>query len=378
MARRSSGARDLKRRFANDEFTVEIPDQDNVRPFVNLLNAARGRETPVSKAGFRSSHGDTNELKSARTTAGPIHFGSLPSRTILLIVGLLFAVFAKTSLANTSCGADVPYSKLLAWELTHEDRSVFIVPTMHGFPRMADERKFALRYRRFLHALIVESDTIFFERSSGEQNALPPSMSPRKKRLAEDMIDKIQKMLRHLPPDKVNALLAQEDWLIATVLNQARRARRTASSVLSGTERELLRMAQSAGVRLQGLERPGAVFTLFMSMSENAQHKMLEDALVDDVVYEEALNQMAVLFSLGRHDALCELIQQQARTRGEFWETIVTGRNIAWADEIERALPRHERALIAVGVAHTCGADSFVELLGQRGFIVSAYTDTCQ
>jgi uncharacterized protein YbaP (TraB family) len=104
-------------------------------------------------------------------------------------------------------------------------------------------------------------------------------------------------------------------------------------------------------------------------MSSEAQRAMLEEALLDDAAVHTKLGKLTSHYLAGRHDAACLEVGVESQET-DYWRAIVLRRNASWIKAVG-ALSPGSGHLVAVGLAHTCGQGSLIELMRDAGFSVS-------
>jgi len=137
-----------------------------------------------------------------------------------------------------------------------------------------------------------------------------------------------------------------------------------------GVEQYVLAAAQRSGKEIVGLETLEFQIGIFDSQPASAQQAMLAQTLAELDEAETAMAEMAAAWRAGELDELSdELLAEFADFPG-LYETLVTKRNAAWVETLERMLRDGEKHLVVVGALHLVGDDSLIELLTARGHAV--------
>jgi hypothetical protein len=137
-----------------------------------------------------------------------------------------------------------------------------------------------------------------------------------------------------------------------------------------GLEQYVLTAAQRAGKDIVGLETLEFQIGIFDSQPASAQQAMLAQTLAELDEAETAMAEMAAAWRAGELDELSdELLAEFADFPG-LYETLVTKRNAAWVETLERMLRDDQKHLVVVGALHLVGDDSLIELLTTRGHAV--------
>ncbi|HEY9182855.1 MAG TPA: TraB/GumN family protein [Gammaproteobacteria bacterium] len=137
-----------------------------------------------------------------------------------------------------------------------------------------------------------------------------------------------------------------------------------------GIEQYVLAQAQRSGKEIAGLETMEFQIGIFDSQPASAQQAMLAQTLAELDEAETAMAEMAAAWRAGELEELSdELLEEFADFPG-LYETLVTKRNAAWVETLERLLRDGRRHLVVVGALHLVGDDSLIELLAARGHAV--------
>ncbi len=137
-----------------------------------------------------------------------------------------------------------------------------------------------------------------------------------------------------------------------------------------GVEQYVLVHAERSGKEIVGLETTEFQIGIFDSQPASAQQAMLAQTLAELDEAETAMAEMAAAWRAGELEELSgELLAEFADFPG-LYETLVTKRNAAWVETLERMLRDDRRRLVVVGALHLVGDDSLIRLLTARGHAV--------
>ena len=155
-----------------------------------------------------------------------------------------------------------------------------------------------------------------------------------------------------------------ETWSAALRLA---RAGDSAGDSSNGVDRAVLHAAR--GKQVVELEGAGVQLGLFDKMPEAEQRAMLNAVLRDSGQDETA--DLAAAWRKGDFAAIeaetrCGMLAEPALR-----ETLFTGRNKDWTDQLALRLGKGERVFVAVGAAHMAGPDGVAAMLAARGFAVT-------
>ena len=155
-----------------------------------------------------------------------------------------------------------------------------------------------------------------------------------------------------------------ETWSAAL---QLARAGDSDSDSGNGVDRAVLRAA--SGKRVIELEGAAGQLGLFDQMPEAEQRAMLDAVLRDAGRAQDA--DLAAAWRKGDFAVIEAETRRGMLADPALRETLFTGRNKAWADQLAARLARGERVFVAVGAAHMAGADGLAAMLAARGFAVT-------
>ena len=135
----------------------------------------------------------------------------------------------------------------------------------------------------------------------------------------------------------------------------------------NGIDRAVLRDA--GGKQVFELEGAGVQLGLFDAMPETLQRAMLNAVLRD--AGRGSDDDLAGAWRKGDFAAIEAETRRGMLAYPALRETLFTGRNKAWADQLALRLNRGERVFVAVGAAHMAGPDGLTAMLAARGFRVT-------
>jgi len=157
-----------------------------------------------------------------------------------------------------------------------------------------------------------------------------------------------------------------EPWFLAiTLLDQG--LRKFGFQSERGVEQYVLEEAQRTRKEIVGLETLEFQIGIFDALSPSLQQAMLEQTLAE---LEGAEAEMTAMANAWREGELEELADELLDEFDEFpglYATLITERNDAWVETLERKLRDGRRHLVVVGALHLVGRDNVVEGLTARG-----------
>ena len=175
---------------------------------------------------------------------------------------------------------------------------------------------------------------------------------------------------RALVRQLAEAHMAEADFATTETWSAALRLARAGDSDSdsgNGVDRAVLRAA--SGKRVIELEGAAGQLGLFDQMPEAEQRAMLDAVLRDAGRAQDA--DLAAAWRKGDFAVIEAETRRGMLADPALRETLFTGRNKAWADQLAARLARGERVFVAVGAAHMAGADGLAAMLAARGFAVT-------
>lgn len=134
-----------------------------------------------------------------------------------------------------------------------------------------------------------------------------------------------------------------------------------------GAEAILTKAAKESGKPISGLETIEYQMSLFSSLPEAEQLRMLEETLDDLPEVAELFARMNDVWTKGDADGFATLMNEMNAQSPRIYELLITGRNANWAAWIDDRLDRPGTVFVAVGAGHLGGKDSVQALLARRG-----------
>ena len=154
-----------------------------------------------------------------------------------------------------------------------------------------------------------------------------------------------------------------EPWSAALRLARAGEGENDSAN---GVDRAVLRAA--GGKRVVELEGAAGQLGLFDTMPEAEQRAMLNAVLRDATVTADS--GLVDAWRKGDFGVIEAETRRGMLADTDLRETLFTGRNKAWTDQLAMRLNRGERVFVAVGAAHMAGSDGLAAMLAARGFKV--------
>ncbi len=161
-----------------------------------------------------------------------------------------------------------------------------------------------------------------------------------------------------------------EPWWLALQIAQIRMARSDWERSL-GVDQYFLKMAQSTGKPIVGLESVSQQITLLEDLDRRTQRELVLSSMRDDALVEEQLTSMASAWKRGDAEALAAVAFREFDDFPLLYRSMIVDRNRRWATRIEALCDDDINYLIVVGAMHLVGEHSLIETLRAKGFEVS-------
>jgi hypothetical protein len=138
-----------------------------------------------------------------------------------------------------------------------------------------------------------------------------------------------------------------------------------------GLEQYLVGKAAHDHKPIIGLETIEKQVGLFAALSPDHQRALLAQTLEELDTAETTMSELVTAWRDGHLETMTEKLLADFDDFPELYPALVTERNAAWTDELERRLADGRRYLVVVGALHLVGKDSVIARLGARGHRVA-------
>ena len=166
-------------------------------------------------------------------------------------------------------------------------------------------------------------------------------------------------------------LLDQSEPWLAAITAQEMLAMRIGFSGDLGIEQYLTNKARADGKPLTGLESIEEQLGFLDGLPIDAQNQWFVHSLVDALRIEMLVDELVAAWRRGDVAYLEQELLHEARMSPELHDALLVQRNRNWIDKLVDYLDEDEDYLVVVGAAHLVGDDGVVELLRERGVVVS-------
>lgn len=289
-------------------------------------------------------------------------------RTAQLLIALLAACLA-------ACGAakapPAPEAKVALWSVS-DSTGVhgWLLGTVHALPPGTPWRRPAI------DSALAEADRLVLEIGepldptiAGEalgRLAFTPGLPPPSARVSPKFQRDLVRVYKDLSINDAQ-FKDQESWAVALQI-AAIAGIKHGMEPGNGVEPDLRKGI--GGKPVTGLETIDSQFGIFDSLPLRAQA-----VLLDEVAHEAADNRdndrdMLALWLRGDDLGIAREAQTGFLADPVLHQALLTGRNLAWADQIDAMLKSGARPFIAVGAAHVAGSEGLPRMLEARGWRV--------
>jgi uncharacterized protein YbaP (TraB family) len=287
--------------------------------------------------------------------------------------------------ALEATAAAYPHHTGLLWRATRDDATITLFGTYHvhhpgtqahfeallPLARAADATYFEMNApdtRAFEQAAATDASVLFIT----DGPTLPDMLGePEWQKLRAQMADRgfPSFMTAKFKPVFVSMMLGLSPCQI-----------RAQNSGGKGIDQMLAEALDAAGADTRSIEDYLTTMQVLDAFTAQQQIAMLRlsmdlpvdpDDMVETMYLAYDRGQAALLWELGRALSLEHGGPEAATDFARFEQVLLTDRNLAWIDTLDRAAPGHD-LFVAVGAAHLPGDTGLLNLLAQRGFAISA------
>ena len=280
--------------------------------------------------------------------------------------GWLIAALASAALA--ACTPQPDPARPAFWQVTgpHGQKG-WLLGTIHALPRPAAWRS------PVIGAALGEANVVAVEIAGLGDSAKmallfdklehSPGLPPLSARIDPALRGALTRQL-------AAAHMAEADFATTETWSAALRLARAgedSGDSANGIDRAVLR--EAAAKQVVELEGAGVQLGLFDAMPEAEQRAMLNAVLRDAGRTEQG--DLAEAWRKGDFAKIEAETKRGMLADPALRQTLFTGRNKSWADQLTGRMNRGERVFVAVGAAHMAGSDGLAAMLAARGFKVA-------
>lgn len=279
-------------------------------------------------------------------------------------------LLALVALAGCERAADAPAARPALWRASDGDTVIWLLGTIHLLP--PDVRWQAGPVRR----AIANPDTLITEIPAGDPAAqgaaflklaradgLPPLAA--RVSAAERPVLAEAVAASGVPASTLDRMTS---WGAALTL--AAGAARGVGATQAAAPEAVLAHA-FAGRRHVAFESFAGQLGVFAALSEDDQRRLLAASIRGARDAQAEYDRLLAAWTSGDAAAIERSSAAAFGDAPGLRRSLLTARNIAWADDLKRRAARPGGYLVAVGAAHMVGTDGLPALLSQRGFRVA-------
>jgi uncharacterized protein YbaP (TraB family) len=138
-----------------------------------------------------------------------------------------------------------------------------------------------------------------------------------------------------------------------------------------GVEEQLVRRAQADDKPTAGLETLPEELGGLIALSREDQMRMLDQTVDDLKDLKSELREVTGAWRHGDAARLAALLSGEYSAFPSLYKPLVTDRNQRWLPQVEELLRARENALVVVGALHLVGQGGLLELLRNKGYVVT-------
>lgn len=278
-----------------------------------------------------------------------------------------FAEERQSSHAMPVTAEAAPPAQPALWKVSDEDTTIYLFGTVHVLPAGITwfEGKIAAAFAASdeLVTEIGEADPAHVQGLVIQVAMLPEDQTLRALLSEEQKAAYEAALAQHgLPPTLFDRF---EPWYAALGLSTLP-LMKDGFTVETGVERLLEKEAGARSLPHHALETPEYQLSLFDTLPLDVQKRYLAEIIEQMPDIHEEVNSIVEAWRTGDAETLAKLMNI-AESDPVLIETLLTGRNRAWAGWIEERLARPGTVFLAVGAGHLAGPGSVQEQLAAFG-----------
>jgi uncharacterized protein YbaP (TraB family) len=217
--------------------------------------------------------------------------------------------------------------------------------------------------------LVMELDLDDLDPATEQAALLESAVLPSDQTLAgalnADLYQTTQRHARDLGID-IERLDHAKPWFVAITLLDLG-MRKIGFDAERGLEQYLVGKAAHDHKEIVGLETLEKQVGIFAALPPNHQRALLAQTLEELDTADTTISELTAAWRDGHLETMTEKLLADFDDFPELYPALVTERNAAWTDELERRLQDGRRYLVVVGALHLVGKGSVVERLEARG-----------
>jgi uncharacterized protein YbaP (TraB family) len=255
------------------------------------------------------------------------------------------------------------------WKLADEDTIVYLFGTIHLLPEGRTWRTpamdSALAGSQELVLEVANVDDMMATAQAMAKLGMSPGLPPIAERVPEEKRAALRAMIAESGyPEAIFDRL--ETWAAALPLLGVTFKRLGLDPSL-GVERQIDRPFRASGRIVTGLETVEQQLGFFDSLPEAAQRALLLSVVEDSAETRAQFKAMLDAWSSGDLAGIERTFDDETQLSPELKAVLMSRRNAAWADWLERRMERPGTIFVAVGAGHLAGGESVQAMLKKKG-----------
>ena len=282
----------------------------------------------------------------------------------------------KPAAANPAAGAAQaarPDADPAMWVVKDADTTIYLFGTFHMLDGkrdwLNDEVKAAFdKSSELVFEADIPGDPAQQQAAMGPivmRYAVDPSGRTLSSRLSKEENDRLAKALSSLGAPAA-AFDQFEPWFVGMTLS-ALAAQKLGLTPEHGAEEVLKAAAKPRNLPIGELEGAEMQMRMLDAIPEPLQLAFVRESLAYMDKLGTVVTPMQAAWYDGNVDELVRLMNESLRNTPELYDILLSKRNAAWADWIDKRMDKPGTVFVAVGAGHLAGRDSVQDYLRQRG-----------
>lgn len=270
------------------------------------------------------------------------------------------------------------------WKVTKGDKTVYMLGSIH----VGDESMYPLRddiYQAYEQSEIVVTEVDILRDATEEESQEIEKMltyqdgTTLKDHLSPELYESVMSVAREigLEGEALEEFETYQVWFVNMLFSSLTDTSGAEAGL--GVDRHFLELAKQDGLPNGELETYMIQYGMLAGFSQELQEQMLKEAIT---MYEYAsqgydisgssTNYLLDIWARGDLEALDEIADDMKRSSREYYDALLTKRNVGMTDKIEQYLNSGEynTYFVIAGALHFAGADSINKMLEERGYTI--------
>jgi hypothetical protein len=255
------------------------------------------------------------------------------------------------------------------WKLADKDTTVYLFGTIHLLPEGRGWRtpamEAAIKGSDELVLEVANVDDMMAAAQAMAKLGVSPGLPPIAERVPEAKRAAMRAMIAESGiPEAVYDRL--ETWAAAMSLLGVTFKRLGLNPEL-GVENQIGTPFRASGKKVTGLETVEQQLGYFDTLSEPAQRAMLLSVVEDGKETRAQFAEMLDAWTSGDLKGIARTFDDETQMSPELKSALMSKRNAAWAEWLERRMETPGTVFVAVGAGHLAGSDSVQSMLKKKG-----------